>query len=131
MFLWHNLKGFVDPEKPKHVCKLRKALYGLEQAPRAWFEKLRGALLAWGFQNSMSDTSLFPTCKHGRLLLLLLYVDDILITGENKEDIQQVIQDIHAQFALKSIGAVNYFLGFEVHQSSSGLHLSQTKYAAE
>ena len=64
-------------------------------------------------------------------MLLLLYVDDILITGENKEDIQQVIQDLHAQFALKSIGAVNYFLGFEVHQSSSGLHLSQTKHATE
>ena len=111
MFLWHNLKGFVDPEQPKHVCKLRKALYGLEQAPRAWFEKLQGALLAWGFQNSMSDTSLFHTCKHERLLLLLVYVDDILITGENKEDIQQVIQDLHAQFALKSMRCKEGTLG--------------------
>ena len=61
----------------------------------------------------------------------MVYVDDILITGENKDDIQQVIQDLHAQFALKSLGAVNYFLGFEVHQSSSGLHLSNTKSATK
>ena len=58
------------------------------------------------------------------LMIFLLWV-------KIKKIIQQVMQDLHAQFALKSTGAVNYFLGFEVHQSSSGLHLSQTKYAAE
>ena len=80
-------EGFLDANKPHHVCKLHKALYGLKQAPRAWFEKLRGALVEWGFQNFVSDTSLFYTHKNGNLLLLLVHVDDILITGESSKDI--------------------------------------------
>ena len=64
-------------------------------------------------------------------MLLLVYVDDILITGENQEDVQQLIKDLYQQFALKTQGSVNYFLGFEVNRSSYGLHLSQSKYAKE
>ena len=110
---------------------VHKALYGLKQASRAWFEKLRGALVAWGFQNSVSDTSLFYTHKNGNLLLLLVYVDDILIMGDSSEDIQQVITDLSHQFAIKNLGTVSYFLGFEVRRTSSQLHLCQSKYAAD
>ena len=123
--------GFVDQTKPTYVCKLHKALYGLKQAPRAWFETLRGALLTWGFHNSVSDTSLFYSHKHGRMLLLLVYVDDILITGDSQADVQQVIDALHTQFALKTLGSVHYFLGFEVLRTPLGLHLSQAKYAAD
>ena len=65
------------------------------------------------------------------MLLLLVYIDDILITGESFADVQQVIKDLNIQFALKTLGSVNYFLGFEVTHTSSGLHLSQSKYAAD
>ena len=65
------------------------------------------------------------------MLLLLVYIDDILITGESFADVQQVIKDLNLQFALKTLGSVNYFLGFEVTHTSSGLHLSQSKYAAD
>ena len=65
------------------------------------------------------------------MLLLLVYVDDILIIGESQDDMQQIIKDLQIQFALKTLGSVNYFLGFEVTQTSSGLHLSQSKYAAD
>ena len=65
------------------------------------------------------------------MLLLLVYVDDILIIGESQDDMQQIIKDLQIQFALKTLGSVNYFLGFEVIQTSSGLHLSQSKYAAD
>ena len=123
--------GFVDQAKPTYVCKLHKALYGLKQAPRGWFEKLRVALLTWGFHNSVSDTSLFYSHKHGQMLLLLVYVDDILITGDSQVDVQQVIEALHTQFALKPLGYVHYFLGFEVLRTPLGLHLSQTKYAAD
>ena len=111
--------------------QIHKALYGLKQAPRAWFEKLKSALIAWGFSNSVSDTSLFFTHKGGQPLFLLVYVDNILITGEDSNDIQLLIKDLNIQFALKTLGPVNYFLGFEVIRSPSGLHLSQTKYAID
>ena len=65
------------------------------------------------------------------MLLLLVYVDDILITGECEDDVQQVIKDVQAQFALKNLGPVKYFLGFEVRRSSAGLHLNQYKYARD
>ena len=73
-------EGFIDPTQPHHVCKLKKALYGLKQAPRAWFDHLKTALLDWGFVNSVSDTSLFHCRVNDKLLLVLVYVDDILIT---------------------------------------------------
>ena len=123
--------GFLDQAKPTYVCKLHKALYGLKQAPRAWFETLRGALLTWGFHNSVSDTSLFYSHKHGRMLLLLVYVDDILITGDNQADVQHIIDALHTKFALKTLGSVHYFLGFEVLRTPLGLNLSQAKYVAD
>ena len=110
---------------------MHKALYGLKQAARAWFEKLKGALLSCGFQNSVSDSSLFYSRKNDNLLLLLVYVDDILITGDYQADIQQLIKDLHHQFALKALGPVSYFLGFEVLRTPVGLHLNQSKYARD
>ena len=65
------------------------------------------------------------------MMLLLVYVDDILIIGENSADIQQVISDLNTQFALKTLGSVSYFLGFEAVRDSSGLHLSQFKYVVD
>ena len=124
-------KCFVDSIRPQYVCKLRKALYGLKQAPRAWFEKLKGAFLGWGFQNSVSNSSLFYSRKNDNLLLLLVYVDDILITGDCQADIQQLIKDLHHQFSFKALGLVSYFLGFEVLRTPAGLHLNQSKYAKD
>uniref|UniRef100_A0A803PJG2 Reverse transcriptase Ty1/copia-type domain-containing protein n=1 Tax=Cannabis sativa TaxID=3483 RepID=A0A803PJG2_CANSA len=124
-------QGFIDSEYPNHVCKLNKAIYGVRQAPRAWFYKLKSSLLQWGFQNSKSDSSLFYTRQNGHLLLLLVYVYDILITGENMTHIQQVITQLHDQFALKKLGFVNYFLGFEVNRSTDTITLTQQKYTRE
>ena len=76
-------EGFEDPTKPHHVCRLKKALYGLKQAPRAWFDCLRVALLERGFVNSVFDNSLFHCKVNNKLLLLLVYVDNILITGKD------------------------------------------------
>ena len=75
--------GYVDPDHPNHVCKLLKSLYGLKQAPRAWFERFSTQLLHMGFQASLSDSSLF-TFRHGNFVaFLLVYVDDIVLTGNN------------------------------------------------
>lgn len=124
-------EGFGDKTHPKHVYKLNKALYGLNQAPRAQFDKLKSALLTWGFQCSTSDTSLFFFKKDTQVIYLLVYVDDILIIGNDLELIDQIVTDLNGCFALKTLGEISYFLGFEVCRNEIGLLLTQTKYAQE
>ena len=125
-------EGFVDPEKPHHVCKLKKALYGLKQAPRAWFDRFRRAMTSqWHFEHSKSDSSLFYRWDAGDILLVLVYVDDIIITGSNQNNVLKVISDMQATFALKDLGELNYFLGIEVTKNSTGLQLSQSKYIVD
>ena len=74
-------KRFVDPKLSTNVCKIKKALYGLRQGSRVWFERLKQTLLEWGFQSSKSDAFLFVYKSGDTLLLLLVYVDDILVIG--------------------------------------------------
>ena len=112
--------GFKDPSRPHFVCKLNKALYGLKQAPRTWFDRL--TVLQKGFQNSASD-SLFYSNINGSLIFILVYVDGILITGDNSIAIHILIHGLNTAFAPKTLGSVHYFLGFEVIQTSSVLHL--------
>jgi Reverse transcriptase (RNA-dependent DNA polymerase) len=75
--------GFQDAQAPNHVCKLHKSLYGLKQSPRAWYQKLRDILLGLGFVTSTSDPSLFIFQRNNTIIYLLIYVDDLVITGNN------------------------------------------------
>lgn len=75
--------GFVAKDHPDHVCLLRKAIYGLKQALRAWFDKFSTFLLEFGFTCSFSDPSMFICIKDENIIILLLYVDDMLVTGNN------------------------------------------------
>ncbi|KAH9764049.1 retrovirus-related pol polyprotein from transposon RE1 [Citrus sinensis] len=127
----HQPEGFIDSQHPTYVCKLNKALYGLKQAPRAWYDRLRGSLLQWGFQTSRSDTSLFLKHTGSDILVILIYVDDILVTGSSCAQIEKITALLGFEFALKDLGDFNYFLGLEVTPSSAGLHLSQTKYVGD
>ncbi|KAK0597423.1 hypothetical protein LWI29_025133 [Acer saccharum] len=74
-------EGFICSVHPNHVCHLLKSFYGLKQAPQAWFEKLKSALVQWGFQSSVSDHSLIILRRNKDVTLLLVYVDDILVIG--------------------------------------------------
>lgn len=98
--------GFVDPNYPSHVCKLNKAIYGLKQAPQAWFTGLSTGLLQLGFVNSQADTSMFiwRTGKH-----LLVYVDDIIITGDNRENINYVISPFGKTVRRENFGSAELF----------------------
>ncbi|XP_075099023.1 uncharacterized protein LOC142175915 [Nicotiana tabacum] len=98
--------GFVDPKYPTHVSRLHKALYGLKQNPRAWFDKLRAALLHVGFISSKADTSLFICNSNGILTLILVYVDDLIITGNYVNFITKLINQLSAKFALKDLGGL-------------------------
>ncbi|KAJ0493560.1 putative RNA-directed DNA polymerase [Helianthus annuus] len=123
--------GFVDPTKPDHVCLLNKSLYGLKQAPRAWFNKLSSALHQLGFYGSKTDPSLFILNSPGSLVYLLVYVDDIIITGNNPATITQLISRLDSLFALKDLGQLHYFLGIEVVHKNLDLILSQRKYIGD
>uniref|UniRef100_A0A2N9G1B4 Uncharacterized protein n=1 Tax=Fagus sylvatica TaxID=28930 RepID=A0A2N9G1B4_FAGSY len=123
--------GYVDSKYLTHVCRLRQALYGLKQAPRAWFHRFSSFLLAIGFICSRADSSLFVLSKGADLIYLLLYVDDVVVTGSNLALLDGFIGKLTCEFATKDLGSLNYFLGLEAHRSSTSLFLSQAKYAHE
>lgn len=83
--------GFVDPDKPSYVCRLNKAIYGLKQVPRAWYTELKNYLLTVGFMNSLADTSLFVLKLGNDYIYLLVYVDDIVVTGSTHIGIQKIL----------------------------------------
>lgn len=123
--------GFVDPTYPNHVCLLSKALYGLKQSPRAWFHTLSSTLTDLGFHASRYDPSLFILRSPGRTMVILVYVDDIIVTGSHPEFLMEIISHLQNRFALKDLGNLHYFLGIEVHTSRLGIHISQKKYITE
>ncbi|GJY90073.1 retrovirus-related pol polyprotein from transposon TNT 1-94 [Tanacetum coccineum] len=102
-----------------------------EQAPRAWFERLSKALFDLGFKGSKTDPSLFIYSRGDTLLYILVYVDDIIVTGNNKGTIDNIICQLGSAFALKDLGPLNYFLGIEIVPHVSGILLSQKKYILE
>ena len=87
--------GFVDSNFPHYVCKLNKALYGLKQASRAWFHKLRIALLQYGFNSSRADSSLFFYHTKKDTIILLVYVNDILVTGSDPSLVSHFITSLY------------------------------------
>jgi hypothetical protein len=113
------------------VCKLKQSLYSLKQAPRAWFENFRSTLLCFSFVQSQYDSSLFLCKTLAGLVLLLVYVDDIVITGTDSNLIEHLKQNLRASFHMKDLGPLMYFLGLEVHTDSSVIFLNQHKYTQD
>ncbi|XP_070668785.1 uncharacterized mitochondrial protein AtMg00810-like [Malus domestica] len=123
--------GFVDSHRPTHVYKLQRSLYGLKQAPRAWFQCFSQHLEHLGFVSSHADSSLFTFFDGSVVLYLLIYVDDILNTGNSTDHIARLIQQLRVLFFMKDLGPLHYFLGMEVHRTATGLHLTQAKYITD
>jgi hypothetical protein len=123
--------GFIDKAHPTMVCKLHKSIYGLKQAPRAWFNRLSTFLLELGFKGSLVDTSLFIYLQGSIQIYMLVYVDDILITGTHPQVIQSIIAQLQQEFSLKDLGPLSFFLGIQVTRDASGIHVCQTKYISE
>lgn len=103
--------GFIHPDFPKHVCKLRKSLYGLKQAPKAWYTELTSFLLTCGFRKSHADASLFIYNHNNTLCFFMVYVDDIILTGNNNDFIQCFIHTLANRFSIKDLGPLHHFLG--------------------
>lgn len=120
--------GFVDKDRPTHVCRLRKPIYGLKQAPRAWYLALKQHLIDIGFTNSLADASLFIHNRGSSYTYVLVYVDDILVTGNDSFLVTNVLTFLSDRFSIKDPVDLHYFLGIEAIRSKHGLHLMQSKY---
>ena len=95
---------------PYHVCHLKKALYGLKQAPRAWYGQIAQYLSFCGFNSSSYDHSLFVKFTSSIYTIHLLYVDDMIITGDNNAEIDQLHDELSIRFEMKNLGEVHSFL---------------------
>lgn len=121
--------GFVDERNHDYVWKLEKAIYGLKQAPRAWFDKFSTFLLDFGFTCSFPNPSLFIYHHGSSVIYLLLYVDDMILTGNDDALVQKLLEELNTEFRMKDMGEIHYFLGIQVQRTEEGMFLSQEKYA--
>ncbi|KAL8156345.1 hypothetical protein AgCh_001442 [Apium graveolens] len=110
------------------VCKLIKSIYGLKQASRYWFEKLTACLLEAGYKQSLTDTSMFTFNQDGIFVVAVVYVDDILLSGNNHEAIVALKQLLHVKFSIKDLGNLKYYLGLEISRTPAGIFVSQKKF---
>ncbi|GKA11892.1 ribonuclease H-like domain-containing protein [Tanacetum coccineum] len=122
--------GYNNVDKFK-VCKLNKSLYGLKQAPRQWNAKLTTALAEHGFEQSKFDYSLYTKHISGMFIALLVYVDDIVITGSDIDGINEYKLFLSTKFLIKDLGSLKYFLGIEIIENDLGLCMTQRKYCME
>nr|GEU49446.1 putative ribonuclease H-like domain-containing protein [Tanacetum cinerariifolium] len=123
--------GFEGPDHPDKVYKVVKALYGLHQAPRAWYETLAYYLLQNGFQRGKIDQTLFIKKQKGDILLVQIYVDDIIFGATNKDLRKSFKKLMKDKFQMSSMGELTFFLGLQVKQKIDGIFISQDKYVAE
>ena len=120
--------GMKDQQHPQYVCKLHKVIYGLRQAPRAWHDALKSFTTSHGFHTSQNDPSLFIYASGSILAYFLVYVDDLLLTGNDANFLTSFITSLSNKFSLKNMGTPHYFLGVEFIPMAAGMFLSQHKF---
>ncbi|GKF52774.1 putative ribonuclease H-like domain-containing protein, partial [Tanacetum coccineum] len=123
--------GFEDPEFPNNVYKVEKALYGLHQASRAWYETLSTYLLDNGFQRGQIDKTLFIKRVKSNILLVQVYVDDIIFRSTQKMLCTEFEKLMHKKFQKSFMGELTFFLRLQVTQKDDGIFISQDKYVDE
>lgn len=106
------------------VCKLRKSLYGLKQASRQWNHKFANVMLATSYRQSQYDHSLFIRHDGHSITLLVVYVDDIIITGDSLDAIAELKRFLHSKLEIREFGPLKYFLGVEIARSTVGIFLN-------
>jgi hypothetical protein len=108
-----------------------KSLYGLKQASRKWYEKLTSLLISEGYTQSTADYSLFTLRKDDQFIALLVYVDDIILSGTDLTEFTRIKAILDTKFKIKDLGVLRYFLGLEVAHSEQGIIISQRKYCLD
>jgi hypothetical protein len=124
----HQLQGFAILDKEGKVLRLRKALYGLRQAPMAWNANLDSTLKGMGFGQSPHEAAIYQRGNGGNALLVGVYVDDLVITGTKDATVTAFKEEMNTTFQMSDLGLLFFYLGIEVHQGNSGITLRQTVY---
>jgi hypothetical protein len=135
-FLHGDLQEEVYMEIPpdettEKVCRLKKSLYGLKQSPRAWFNRFRRALCDMGYKQCNGDHTVFYRHSRRQIVVLVVYVDDIILTGDDEEEIKPLKKKLSKEFEVKDLGQLRYFLGIKIARSPKGIVLSQRKYVLD
>jgi hypothetical protein len=115
-----QLYGFEKKNATNKVYLLKNALYGLKQALRAWYNRLHSHLLSSGFERSMNEVTLYVKHIGKNKLIVLVYIDDLLITCEKEQLVEEFKANIKDKFEMNELGSMTYFLGMEVSQSIYG-----------
>ncbi|MCO5578474.1 hypothetical protein L7F22_032316 [Adiantum nelumboides] len=124
-------QGYEDVKHPGYVCKLKKALYGLKQVPRAWHARTVAYLVAIGFHMADADHSLYVRKNENGIVIVYIYVDDLIIGGDNEGKIMHVKSLLKKEFDMKDLRELRYFLGIEIIHTKEGIWLSQRQYALD
>lgn len=130
--IYMNIPPGLEGGTGNKVCRLNKALYGLKQSPRAWFGRFAKVMKDSGYIQSQGDHTLF--IKHsnaGGVTALLVYVDDIIVTGNDEREKHELKLRLVKEFEIKELGKLKYFLGIEVAYSTKGIFISQQKYVTD
>ena len=123
--------GFEEPNSENKVCKLIKVLYGLKQAPRAWYRRIDDFLRSIGFSKIYSDANVYVEKKDNYIVIIILYVDDLIIIGDNDDQIHHTQEQLKSEFEMTDLGLMHYCLGIEVWQQAGDIFISQRRYALE
>jgi hypothetical protein len=118
-------------ENADYVCKLKKALYGLKRAPRAWYSRLDKYLQQAGFRKGSADNNLYIKISQGNILLIEVYVDDIIFGSDDDRLTHKFAKDIQNEFEMSLLGELSFFLGLQIRQNNQEIFISQTKYIRE
>lgn len=119
------------PNPRNYVCRLKKSIYGLKQASREWHAKLVEELLCQDFLQSKNDYNLFIKKSGDLICIAAVYVDDVILTGNDTVAIATLKQHLDDKFGIKDLGSLHYFLGIEITHTTHGIVLCQQKFARE
>ncbi|XP_034679699.1 uncharacterized mitochondrial protein AtMg00810-like [Vitis riparia] len=125
------LPGFRQQGEIPMVCRLNKSLYELKQASRSWFQKFSATIQQDGSHQSRADYSLFTKISGNSFTAVLIYVDDMIIIGNDESVIAALKESLHTKFRIKDLGQLRYFLGIEVAPSTDCISISQRKYTLD